>query len=199
MSTKLEFAPLTPARWPDLEAIFAARGCSIARQCWCMAYRVSRALRKPPSGMKISDMNRSKLKALVDAKRPPGLIAYRDKVPVGWVALGPREDFAVLQNSPVMKPVDDQPVWSVVCFVVPSEYRKQGVAGELLAGAVKYARKRGVRLLEAYPVDKEAASAAQASWFGSKRMFDQAGFEEVVRRRPDRPVVRLKLVAEKSR
>ena len=90
-----------------------------------------------------------------------------------------------------MKPVDDQGVWSVVCFVVPSEHRRQGVARELLAGAIDYASKRGVRLLEAYPVDKDEPSAASASWFGSKRMFDEAGFDEVARRRPDRPVVRL--------
>jgi len=187
---KLDFAPLTPARWPDLEAIFAARGCSIARQCWCMAYRESRALRKPPSGMKISDMNRSKLKALVDAKRPPGLIAYRDKVPVGWVALGPREDFAVLQNSSVMKPVDDRPVWSVICFVVPSEYRGQGIAEALLKGAVAYAAKQGAKLVEGYPMDKRARTKDENLWFGTKSMFDRAGFKEIARRKPERPIVR---------
>jgi GNAT superfamily N-acetyltransferase len=93
-----------------------------------------------------------------------------------------------------MKPVDDQPVWSVVCFVVPSEYRKQGVARELLAGAIRYAGERGVRLLEGYPVDKGEPSAPAAPWFGSKSMFDEAGFQEVARRRAARPVVRLSLV-----
>jgi GNAT superfamily N-acetyltransferase len=77
---------------------------------------------------------------------------------------------------------------------VPSEYRKQGVARDLLAGAIRYARKRGVRLLEAYPVDKAHPSASDAPWFGSKAMFDEAGFEEVARRKPARPVVRLQLV-----
>lgn len=187
---KLEFTPLTPARWSDLEALFAARGCSIARQCWCMAYRESRAMRAPPPGMKRSDMNRAKLKALVDAKRPPGLIAYRDKVPIGWVALGPREDFAVLQNSPVMKPVDDRPVWSVVCFVVPSEYRGQGIAEALLKAAVAYAAKQGARLIEGYPMDKRARTKDENLWFGTKSMFDRAGFKEIARRKPERPIVR---------
>lgn len=187
---KLEFAPLTPARWPDLEAIFAARGCSIARQCWCMAYRESRAMRAPPPGMKRSDMNRAKLKGLVDAKRPPGLIAYRGKVPVGWVALGPRGDFAVLQNSPVMKPVDDRPVWSVICFVVPSEFRGQGIAQALLKGAVAYAAKQGAKLVEGYPMDKRARTKDENLWFGTKSMFDRAGFKEIARRKPERPIVR---------
>ena len=92
-----------------------------------------------------------------------------------------------------MKAIDDRPVWSIICFVVPSEYRNEGVAHELLAGAIAYARRRGADVLEAYPIDKDQPTAADASWFGSKRMFDVAGFREVARRRPDRPVVRLVL------
>jgi GNAT superfamily N-acetyltransferase len=115
-------------------------------------------------------------KSLIAQDPPPGLLGYLGKTPVGWVSLGPREHYAKLARSPVKKPVDDQVVWSVVCFVVPSGYRKQGVARELLAGAVHYAMKRGVRLLEAYPVDKDEPSATEAPWFGSKSMFDEAGF-----------------------
>ena len=92
-----------------------------------------------------------------------------------------------------MKPVDAQPVWSIVCFVVPSEFRRQGVARELLENAIAYAKKRGVKLLESYPVDKTQPGAADATWFGTQRMFDEAGFAEVARRRPDRPVMRLRL------
>jgi ribosomal protein S18 acetylase RimI-like enzyme len=188
--------PLTDRRWDDLEIIFNAKGCSVARGCWCMYYRVSgKGAYTRPSD---SQRSRSKaaLKALIDQDPPPGLIAYQDKTPVGWVSLGPREDYAKLAKSPAMKPIDDERVWSIVCFVVPSEYRKQGVARELLAGAVRYATKRGVRLLEAYPVDKDEPSAAGAPWFGSKSMFDAAGFQEVARRKPARPVVRLKLIED---
>lgn len=189
----LAIHPLTPDRWRDLEAIFEAKGCSVARGCWCMYYRVSGKgdLTRPGPGQKAR--SKAALQALMAEDPPPGLLGYRDGVPVGWVSLGPREVFAKLANSPVMKPVDDRPTWSIVCFVVPSQYRKQGVARELLAGAVEYASKRGVRLLEGYPVDKSVASAAHAPWFGSKQMFDEAGFEEVARRRADRPLVRLRL------
>jgi len=92
-----------------------------------------------------------------------------------------------------MKPVDDQPVWSVICFVVPFEHRGQGVATELLAAAVAWARRQGVKLLEAYPVDKPGRAGDDTMWFGAKSMYDRAGFEEVARRKPQRPVVRLKL------
>ena len=147
---KLTVAPLTPDRWPDLEAIFKAKGCSIARGCWCMAYRRSGSREPLPPGMTRAQANRAGLKALVDAGHPPGLIGYRGKVPVGWISIGPREEYAKLKRSPVMKPVDEQPVWSVVCFVVPAEYRGQGVARALLKGAIAYAKKQGATLVEAY-------------------------------------------------
>lgn len=193
---KLTMLPLTPDRWLDLETVFSARGCSVARGCWCMAYRRSGAQKPLPTGKSRTEVNRADLKAIVGAGKTPGLIAYRDKVPVGWVSLAPREEFAKLKRSPVMKPVDDKPVWSVICFVVPSAYRGQGVARALLHGAIAYARKRGATLIEAYPVDKVGRSNDNDMWFGAKSMYDHAGFKEVARRKSTRPVVCLTVSAK---
>lgn len=90
-----------------------------------------------------------------------------------------------------MKAVDDRPVWSVIYFVVPSEHRGQGVAQALLDRAVAYARKQGATLIEAYPVDRPGRASDEAMWFGAKSMYDRAGFREVARRKPERPIVRL--------
>ena len=181
--------PLTQDRWPDLEAVFTARGCSEARRCWCMFYRKSGKDAGLPNAASAA-RDRDALRTLAASDRPPGLIGYRDGVPVGWISLGPREDFARLARSPTMKAVDDEPVWSIVCFVVPSAYRGQGVANGLLAAAIAYARKQGATLLEAYPVDGDGARVDTATWFGAKSMFDAAGFVEVARRKPTRPVMR---------
>ena len=189
---KLTIAPLTPDRWSDFETIFNAKGCSVARGCWCMAYRLSGAPKPLPPGMTRAQSNCAGLKALVDAGHPPGLIGYHGKVPVGWVSVGPREEYAKLKRSPVMKAVDEQPVWSVICFVVPAEYRGQGVAQALLKGAVAYAKKQVRKLVEAYPVDKPARSNDEFMWFGAKSMYDKAGFKEVACRKPQRPIVRIK-------
>lgn len=189
-TVKTTVRPLTPDRWRDLEAVFGARGCSAARGCWCMAYRRSGRGAPRPPGVPRSERNRADLKALVDAGTSPGLIAYRGGSPVGWISIGPRHEFAKLAHSPVMKPVDDKPVWSVVCFVVPSEFRGQGVAHALLQGAVDYVRRRGGQILEGYPVDKPGRSADASMWFGSMSLYDRAGFKEVARRKPMRPVVR---------
>jgi GNAT superfamily N-acetyltransferase len=190
---KLTIRPLTPERWPDLEALFACKGCSIPRQCWCMAYRRS-GTRPLPSKLTRAQANRADLRKLVNSGEPPGLIGYRGKTPVGWVSLGPRNAFAKLARSPVMKPVDDAEVWSIVCFVVPPEHRGQGVARAMLDGAIAYAKRRGVKLLEAYPVDKSGRVNGDWLWFGPKAMYDDAGFEEVARRKPERPIVRMRPV-----
>ena len=184
--------PLTAERFADVERIFEARGCAVARGCWCMYYRESG--RQPiPAGSTLAQVRKARLRALADADPPAGLIGYLGRVPVGWVTLGPRAAFAKLANSPVMKSVDERPVWSIVCFVVPAEHRHRGVASALLRGAIAFARKRGATLVEAYPVDKRGPARDDALWFGTLSMYEKAGFGEVARRRPERPIVRLQL------
>lgn len=180
--------PLTPGRMADLDAVFQARGCSVAKGCYCMYYRVAGPGEHPggPRGPRYRRM----LAKLAAGDLPPGLIGYVGDTPAGWVSLGPRGDFARLAGSRVMAPVDGKPVWSIVCFVVPSAFRRQGVARELLQAAIAFARERGATLLEAYPVDRDVEGAPDASWFGSCSMFEKAGFREVARRRPARAVVR---------
>ena len=191
----LTVRPLNADRWADLEALFAAPGCGAARRCWCMHYR--RTGRTLPDGRPGVDASRTALMKLASSGEPPGLIAYRGRLPVGWVSLGPRGQFARLQRSSVMKAIDDTPVWSIVCFVVPLEHRGQGVARSLLEGAIRYARKRGATMLEGYPVDRPGRSSDDAMWFGAKSMYDDAGFREVARRRPNRPVVRRRTASGK--
>lgn len=183
MTLKIE--PLTLTNWDDIEALFHAKGCSVAKWCWCVHYRFAKAAM--PKDRKAA------LKKLAKGEPPPGLIAYRGGAPVGWVSLGPRAAFQKLETSRVMKAVDDAPVWSVICFVVPAAERGQGVARALLDGAIAYARKQKVKVLEAYPIDKAGPSVPMSMWFGAASMFRHAGFVEVARRKPERPVMRLAL------
>lgn len=189
---KITVSPLTPDRWADFEAIFEARGCSMARGCWCMYYRESGQQHAGPD-VRLADVRKARMRKLVSAGPPPGLIAYYEGRPVGWVAVAPRTEYPRLRRSPIAKPVDERPVWSIVCFVVPSEWRGRGVASALLHKSVDYARSRGATVLEGYPVDKPERTSDNWLWNGTKVMFDRAGFTEVARRRPERPVVRLTL------
>jgi ribosomal protein S18 acetylase RimI-like enzyme len=190
-SQKLVVAPMTQKRFADLEAIMNARGCAQARSCWCMAYRRTGAF-TPARGQKRQDANRADFKALVDAGLPTGVIAYRGKTPLGWLSISPRAHFLRLERSSVMKPVDQKPVWSIICLVVAPAHRGQGVAKALLQGAIAYARRKGATLIEAYPVDRARRSRDDDLWFGPKSLYDKAGFKEVARRKPQRPIMRRK-------
>jgi GNAT superfamily N-acetyltransferase len=176
-----EAHPLSKERWPDLVELFDR---PIVRTCFCMFYR------KTGTGTGVGVQNRRGMKALVDRGIVPGLIGYRDGVPIAWVSLGPREGYPKLRRSPIMKPVDDQPVWSIVCFFVDRDARGQGLSERMLRAAVDYARSSGARLVEAYPVDDEGRSHPDSMFFGAKSMYDRAGFREVARRKATRPVVR---------
>jgi GNAT superfamily N-acetyltransferase len=154
--------------------------------------------RSGQSGVGPGGVNKKALKSLVDGGTVPGLIGYEDGRPVGWISLGPREDYAKLKRSPMMRPVDDKPVWSIVCFFVDKQARGRGVSEGLLEGAIDYARSQGATLLEAYPVDKDTRSHPDFMFFGAKSMYDRAGFKEVARRKETRPVVRRALRPKKS-
>jgi GNAT superfamily N-acetyltransferase len=129
--------------------------------------------------------------------RAPGLLAYRAGTVVGWVSVGPREDYERLAYSKVLAPVDDRPVWSIVCFVVGRAARGQGVAAALLDAAIDYARGHGATMLEAYPVEVAAGERIHAGevYKGTLSMYERAGFKVVDRRQwnagtPVRPIVR---------
>lgn len=200
MAATLEVLPLTPDRLPDLAGLFGQGGD--AKWCWCAFFRV----RNVDFQRATEASNRAVLEGAVGTTaaegRAPGLVAYRDGEAVGWVSVGPREDYQRLQHSKVLAPVDQRPVWSIVCFVVSRRARGQGVARTLLDAAIEYARRQGAELLEAYPVDTGGKRVPAADAYkGTLAMFERAGFEVVERRQsnrtsPVRPIVRRQLASD---
>jgi GNAT superfamily N-acetyltransferase len=138
--------------------------------------------------------NRLALRRLIADGAEPGLLGYVDGVPAGWVALAPRDEYRLLGNSRILQPVDDKPVWSVVCFFIARAYRGRGLTVALLSKAAAYARRRGARRLEGYPIDPvEGRIPETFAYHGLVAAFRQAGFREVARRSPTRPIMRLEL------
>jgi GNAT superfamily N-acetyltransferase len=182
----LEVHPLTPDRWDDLAVLFDRPGD--ARGCWCMYWRVR--------GSEFDRLwgrgARAAFREVVEAGPPPGLLAYRDGRPVGWCAVAPRETYPRILRSRVVGPVDDQPAcWAVVCFYVERRERRAGVAAVLLDAAVERAAAGGAEAVEGYPKDTGGGRRhANELFVGSVPMFRRAGFEEVGRRAPTRPIMR---------
>ncbi|HET9345077.1 MAG TPA: GNAT family N-acetyltransferase [Candidatus Limnocylindrales bacterium] len=185
--------PLTTDRWDDLAALFQEGGDP--KWCWCQFYR-ERGLDWSNS---TAAQNRDRLASLTRDGPPPGLVAYREGRAVGWVSLAPRPAFDRLTHARVLAPVDDKPVWSIVCFVVSRKARGSGVATALLDGAIDWARSQGATILEAYPSDTQGRKIPAANaYHGTLSMFESAGFRVVARRQFNRttavrPIVRLEL------
>jgi GNAT superfamily N-acetyltransferase len=184
----LEFFPLTDERWKDFVRLFGKRGA--CGGCWCMWWRQSASEYEASKGEK----NRRKMKKIVASGNPPGIIAYKDGEPVGWCAVAPRSDYPRLSRSRILKPVDDRPVWSIVCLFVAKGCRGMGVSSALVKAAVEFVRERGGRTVEAYPVEPKKKRMPDAFAFhGLAVSFARAGFVEVARRSETRPVMRYEI------
>lgn len=181
----LEVHPLTPDRWADFERLFGPKGACAG--CWCTWWRLTQKEFVAGKGAK----NRAFTKAQVERGEEPGLIAYAGTEPVGWVALAPREQYPRLARSKILAPVDGKAVWSVTCFFVVKGWRRKGVTVALLQAAKAYAASRGAMILEGYPVDPGGGKNPDVfAYTGLPGSFEGAGFREVLRRSPTRPVVR---------
>jgi GNAT superfamily N-acetyltransferase len=187
-SGDLSFRPVTTREWPDLQRLFGPNGADGG--CWCMWWRQTRAEFQRSRG----EANRRAMEKIIAEGEVPGLLAYAQGQPVGWVSVGPRERFPVLDRSPTLRRVDDQPVWSIVCFYVARAWRRRGLTRRLIEAAADYARSQGARIVEAYPIDPaHRAARADTAFTGRIPTFLKAGFREAARRSAWRILMRRNL------
>jgi len=146
---KLTIRPVTPDLWPALENLFGKWGAS--NGCWCMYWRLGGAYR----GRR--EENKATLRKIVRRGPSPGLLAFDGDLPVGWCQLTPRDALPWLDRMWWFQRVDDLPVWSISCFFVRRDYRRQGIMTQLVAAAVKTAKRGKASALEAYPIDTSAS------------------------------------------
>ncbi|MDD3643237.1 MAG: GNAT family N-acetyltransferase [Candidatus Krumholzibacteria bacterium] len=185
---------LTIDRWEDFERLFGERGA--CGGCWCMWWRVQAKEFEKNKG----SGNRRAMKRIVDSGTVPGILAYSGGEPVGWCSVAPRGDFPRLERSRILAPVDDRPVWSIVCLFVAKGWRRRGVSAGLVGAAVKYARSMGGTIAEAYPVDPgDTPMPDTFAFHGLASTFVKAGFAEAARRSKTRPVMSKTLKRERQK
>lgn len=183
--------PLTARDWGVLEELFGPRGA--CGGCWCMVWRSpSRKTFEEGQG----EENRAAFKRIAAQDPSPGVLLFApgDDRAVGWCSVGPRAAFPALERSRVLKPLDDVDVWSITCFYVRKDHRRQGLMVELLHAAAGYVKGQGGHWLEGYPVrpysDRMPAAFA---WTGLFQAFLDAGFHEAGRHSDARPIMRKKV------
>jgi GNAT superfamily N-acetyltransferase len=187
--------PATADRWDDVVKVFGRRGQDPS---WCWCQRFLSATDKPSPLAGLTRDNRQALRQeITHAVVPPGLIAYIGDQPVGWTRVGPRSEFPLVgANRALARVLNEDPgTWWVTCFAIDSRHRRSGIGSVLLEAAISFARLHGATSLEGHPVDTAGLRAQRVSgstlFTGTMAMFVAAGFSEVARTFPTRPVMRL--------
>lgn len=167
--TSIEVHPATEDRFDDVRTVLEPKSKS-SQACWCLTYRLSNAENSILSG----EARPTRLRDLCRQRPPPGVVAYLDKAPAGWCAVLPREAYERLNRFRTIQRFDDLPVWSIVCLVVRSGFRRQGIGSALIQGAVEFAFAHGAPAVEAYPIKKKGSRVSASP--GTTKMFLAAGF-----------------------
>ena len=169
------FRPLVKETWPAFAQLFDPNGACDG--CWCMWWKQNTKEYSEGRGQN----NRKAMMQLVLDDTQLGLLAFSPKGEVcGWVALAPRSNYKRLQNSRTLKPIDEQPVWSITCFFINRNFRRMGITTGLVKAAVAFVREKGGSIVEAYPTVTEEGQVSSASIFsGVPQVFERLGFEKV--------------------
>ena len=189
-----EVEPLTSDRFEDFASVLGRSGVS---GCWCLYWVApsSKAWADGAAGGS-SAPNRERMRAIVEAGPPPGLLAYEEGEPIAWCRVMPRERLLGLANSRHFKTdLDIDGVWALSCFVVKSSHRRTGLTTVLTKAAVAFVREVGGEVVEVYPSDIDEKKADSTLYTGVASTFARLGFEVVQRRAPHKPMMRLSVAA----
>jgi GNAT superfamily N-acetyltransferase len=188
--------PSNETNWDDVAAVFGDRGP--ASRCWCQRYKLfpGESFAALGPGVLAERMREQTRCGDPSAETSSGLVAYLGDEPVGWCAVEPRPAYPrMLRNMRVpwegrTEDKDDEGVWAVTCFVTRAGYRKRGITHALAHAAVDFARERGARALEGYPITTRNVILSELH-AGTIGAFEAAGFTEVSRPTIRRAVMRI--------
>ena len=184
--SQLTFEPLTKRNWNNFVQLFGKNGA--CGNCWCMYYRLKKS---DYLEGKVADGNKQAMKQIVWEGKPAGILGLYEGQAIAWCAFAPREDFVKLEKSRVHKRIDHKVVWSIPCFFIHKDFRKQGASVELLKGVILYAKENAIKIIEAYPtIPTQEKLPDSFAWIGLFKSFERAGFEIADRTSKNRPMVR---------
>jgi GNAT superfamily N-acetyltransferase len=188
--------PANEASWEDLQAVSGMRGYTA--RCQCHWFKTGRQWRNTSREDRAFQLRVQTDCGHPDSETTSGLVAYLDGEAVGWCAVEPRTAYPSLPPARVIldqrgEDRDDDSVWAVTCFVTRAGYRRQGLMYPLAHAAVAFARERGARALEAYPMI--TTPGEEITWgelhVGSRKVLEAAGMTEVARATLRRVVMRI--------
>ena len=199
MAAELSIVPANQASWTDLETVVGPMRCHGMR-CYCQRFKMGW---NDWMGDVPDEERAHRLRAQTDCGHPgngptSGLVAYIDGEPAGWCNVEPRPNFPDITDTRIAtkkrgEDRADPTVWVAACFVVRTRFRWGGLMRRLAPAAVDFARQRGARALEAYPM--VTVPGVETTWgelhVGSRNVFAEAGLDEVAHPTKRRFVMRI--------
>ncbi len=188
--------PANEASWEDLQTVFGTRGDASRCQCQRYKLRPRESFASFPAEERADRLREQTDCGHRDPGTTSGLVAYLKSEPVGWCAVEPRTAYAgMLRNNRVpwagrTEDKTDDSVWAMTCFVTRAGFRKRGVSKALARAAVDFARERGARAIEGYPMTTKNVISEELH-VGTEGVFADAGFGEVSRPTLRRVVMRV--------
>ena len=196
---QVSVVPANEASCHDLQTVFGSRGSGF--RCQCQRYKL--APRESFAAFPVEE-RAFRLRQQTDcghagSDTTSGLVAYLDGEPVGWCAVEPRTAYSgLLRNNRVpwlgrrSEDKADDTVWALTCVFARAGFRRRGISRALVKAAVDFARQRGARAIEGYPMTRTDVIDEELH-VGTLSAFAAAGFAEVIRPTPRRAVMRLDL------
>jgi GNAT superfamily N-acetyltransferase len=194
---EVTIVPANEASWEDLQAVLGTRGDP--SRCQCQRFKMRGRewdADSVPVGERANRLRQQTRCGQPEADTTSGLVAYLDGEPVGWCAVEPRAAYVRLGSTPWTGRAEDKTddsVWAVTCFVTRTGFRRRGISRALARATVDFARQRGARALEGYPMITQPGQ--EITWgevhVGSRTIFAAAGFSEVSHPTHRRVVMRI--------
>ena len=166
--------------------LFSEHG--VQNGCWCTYWRLTR---QQFHRLYYGEKSKQLMHSIVQSGSVPGLLAYCNGKLAGWISIAPREEFPSLDRSAMLKSIDAQPVWSIVCFFISKSYRGKKISSRLVEAATSYARDNGAKIVEAYPFNTASRQCLPPErYMGVLSTFQKAGFHVAADRGGQRVVMR---------
>jgi GNAT superfamily N-acetyltransferase len=167
--------PLGPDTW-EAFAQFAGRHNGVWNGCWCTWFHASVAERGGKE--RTSESNRALKQRLVNEGRAHAALVFDGDEAVAWCQYGPPAELPNIKHRKKYEAAfDSLPDYRLTCFFVDSKYRRKGVAGVALQGALQLIALAGGGVVEAYPQDTGGQKVSASFLYSVTRsLFEQAGF-----------------------
>ena len=121
------------------------------------------------------EMSRSAVADLINAHKLTGYLVFDNDKPIGWCNANNRLNYQRLLKDYDYVDNPNDKVCSIVCFLIHPDYRRQGIAQQILERIIDDYSDTDYDYFEAYP--KKEASSCEGNFKGPLELYRRNGFD----------------------